>query len=155
MNKNKFYTIMFSIFAVIMAVLHFILCNFKIRASQIFAQLNLSSNRTVDEQQWAKLINDSNTVGTVYYLLGIVFFIFIGYRLIYRKISFPYVLISTFVAYLVMLIPILSLFVTEKSVGELLVPISVSLGSTLFIIASAAIKRHQYEKLQKKFQPPV
>lgn len=155
MHKNKFYTIMFSIFGVIMAALYYILCNFRIRENQIFAQLALSADRTADEQQWATLFNYGKYVETAYYLLGIIFFIFISYRLIYRKITFPYVLICTFVVYLVTLIPILSLFVTEKSVGDLLIPVSVSLFFSLIIIVSAAIKRHQYEKLQKKIQPPL
>nr|WP_319489396.1 hypothetical protein [uncultured Caproiciproducens sp.] len=151
MHQHKKENILFAIFGLIMAAVHFTQCVFRIKSHTLFVELGSSVDTAVKNATLKQLSNDAKCALAAYLILGILFFIYIGYLLIYRKIGFGSVLLRTAAVYLASLLVSVPFLLTASQTQELWMPIVISLIFTCVQIAGSGIKRYTFQKAQKKF----
>lgn len=151
MHPHKKENILFAVFGLIMAAVHFAQCVFRVKANNLFVQLGSSVDTAMKNEVWKKFSNDASYLQAAYLILGILFFVYIGYQLIYKKIGFGSVLLRTAVIYLVSLLVSVPFLLTSTQTRELWLPIVISLIFTCVQIAGSGIKRYILQKEQKKF----
>ncbi len=144
MQKKQ--TVQFAVFGIVMALIHFIQCLFRIKAHDVLLTLSASQSRT-DSPLWVQFSNYGKYTEIAFYTIGIIFMIVIGYRLIYAKIRFRFALAATVASYLLPAAVGTVMHFQAKGVSNLMVPVFASFFFALLIIISAGVKRNQYQKL--------
>ena len=150
MRQHKKESILFAVFGLMMAAVHFTQCVFRVKANNLFVGLGSSVDTAMKNEAWKKFSNDASYLQAAYLILGILFFIYIGFRLIYKKIGFGSVLLRTAVVYLASLLVSVPFLLTSSQTRELWLPIVISLIFTCVQIAGSGIKRYSFQKLQKQ-----
>ncbi|MCY1715318.1 hypothetical protein [Caproiciproducens galactitolivorans] len=146
---NKTNIVLFSSFGALMAALHVVQCYFRVKAHQVFLLL-LSSPKPTDEQSWIAFSNRGVSVEVLYYITGVLFFLFIGYRLASGKISLRSVVIGTFLIYLFTTTLILPLKISQKDVSNLFLPIFVSFLISFVIIVLVSLRGYLEKRKRLK-----
>lgn len=149
MHPHKKENILFAVFGLIMAAVHFAQCVFRVKTNNLFVQLGSSVDAAMKNEAWKKFSNDASYLQAAYLILGILFFVYIGYQLIYKKIGFGSVLLRTAAVYLVSLLVSVPFLLTSTQTRELWLPIVISLIFTCVQIAGSGIKRYTLQKAQK------
>lgn len=145
---QKKHAIQFTVFGGIMAVIHLIQCVFRVKAHEMYLQFTASAT-AADNALWHQFGNYGRYTEFVYYAIGILFFVLIGYRLIYQKIRFRFALGATCAAYLVSVLVGVAFHFLTPSVSNLLLPVFISFFAAVLITVSAGLKRNQYQKTQQ------
>lgn len=149
MHPHKKENILFAVFGLIMAAVHFTQCVFRVKANNLFVELGSSVDAAMKNAAWKRLSDGASYLQAAYLILGILFFLYIGFRLIYKKIGFGSVLLRTAAVYLVSLLVSVPFLLTSTQTRELWLPIVISLIFTCVQIAGSGIKRYTLQKVQK------
>ncbi len=140
--------IQFAVFGGVMGFIHLVQCAFRVNAHEVFLRLSASAD-AADNVLWHQLGNYGKLTEVVYYIVGVLFLVLIGYRLIYKKIRFRFAMGATAAAYVIPLLVGIGFRSQAPQVTNLLLPVFVSFFFAIVVVVSAGLKRNQYQKKQE------